>query len=106
MDVGYVLIIIHTMPDAEKTLGIYKFKHKNTAWEHYDRDKKEMPQGSFIALMTIDNFQKRMMGKKNALILEHTEPPKQKKPRKAPQQRRAIDLINSGELPGIERRKP
>jgi hypothetical protein len=102
MDVSYVLVIIHTMPDAEKTLGIYKFKHKKTAWGHYERDKKIIPPGTFIALMTIDNFKKRMMGKKNALILEYAET---KKPRKAPQQRRAIDLINSGEIPGIERRK-
>jgi hypothetical protein len=105
MDVGYVLVIIHTMPDAEKTLGIYKFKHKKTAWGHYERDKKIIPPGTFIALMTIDNFKKRMMGKKNALIIEYAEPPKPDKPNKAPHPRRAIDLIHSGEIPGIERRK-
>jgi hypothetical protein len=104
MEVGYVLVIIQTRSfDAEKTLGIYKFKHSKTAWAHYDRDKKELPPGTFIALMTIDNFQKRMMGKKNALILEYVEPPKQ--PRKAPQARRAIDAIAAGDIPGIERRK-
>jgi hypothetical protein len=105
MEVSYVLITIKKIYDGEKTLGIYKYKHEKTAIEHYKRDKENLPSDGFIILMTIDNFQKRLLGKKHKLIKQTKGRKLKKKPRKAPQQRKAIDLIRSGELPGIERRK-
>ena len=105
MDTAYVLIIVHTRTyDAEKTLGIYKFKHERTAWEHYQRDLKELPQGTFIQLMTIDNFI-RSVSRKNYVVVNKPPKPKRVRPKKAPQARRAIDAIAAGEIPGIERRK-
>lgn len=105
MDVNYILIIVQKRTfDNEKTMGIYKFKHERTAWEHYQRDLKELPPGTFIQLMTIDNFV-RSISRKNYKVVDKPPKPKRIRPRKKPQQRRAIDAIAAGDIPGIERRK-
>jgi hypothetical protein len=101
MESNFIEVVILNN-NGNKTLGIYKFKHEKTAWENYQRDLKILPAGTFIALMTVDNFQKRIQGKLGKLITSYKEP--KKKPRKAPKQRKAIDLIRSGEIPGITKK--
>jgi hypothetical protein len=104
MEVSYVVVSIKKIYDGEKTLGIYKYKHEYTAMKHYLRDKETLPKNGFVIIMTIDNFHKRLMGKKHVL-LKYKSPKTKKKPRKKPQPRRAIDAIAAGDIPGIERRK-
>jgi len=105
MEANYIEIIVITRSDGEKTLGIYKFKHEKTAWEHYRRDLQELPpESTFIQLMTIDNFI-RSITRKPYNVINKAPKALQKQPRKKPEPRNVKELIEQGILPGIERRK-